>query len=148
MCIPSYVFFHVRSCIHSFVHNAHVQVVRTLSSGQHEGGGFVACAVSPRGGWVYAVAEDRTLYCFSTADGALEQTLKVRTSLNNYPYVSTCCGAYLCPFVHERGTYHTLTHVSLFIQVHEQDVIGLTHHPLQNLLATYAEDGLVKFWRP
>merc|ERR1712226_524761 len=53
------------------------QVIKSFSSGKREKGDFVAMTPSPKGEWLYGIAEDNTLYSFSVASGGLEGTMKV-----------------------------------------------------------------------
>eukprot|EP00038_Savillea_parva_P028250 m.63996 g.63996 ORF g.63996 m.63996 type:complete len:515 (-) comp8193_c1_seq2:294-1838(-) len=92
-----------------FIINIKGQVVKSFSNGKQVGGDMAALTPTPRGDFVYAVAEDRTLYCFNATDSAVAATLPA---------------------------------------LHEADVIGVTHHPHQNLVATYSSDGQLKLWKP
>ena len=84
------------------------QIIRTLTNAVAKDGDFVSCLISPKGAYVYAVAEDHQLYCFDAVSGKVE-------------------------------------HVQ---PVSEKDVIGMTHHPKQNIIATYAMDSQLKLWKP
>ena len=38
---------------------------------------LLTCAVSARGGWIFALGEDRNLYCFSTQSDAVEHVVSL-----------------------------------------------------------------------
>jgi WD40 repeat-containing protein SMU1 len=57
------------------VMNMQGQVIKSFASGKKEHGEFVCGTVSPKGEWLYAVTEDRTLFCFSMATAQIEHTI-------------------------------------------------------------------------
>jgi WD40 repeat-containing protein SMU1 len=91
-----------------YIINMKGQVAKSFTNGKEEGGDFTSVSASPRGDWVYAVAEDKQMYCFNATDGTIGGKLPV----------------------------------------HDRDVIGVAHHPHQNLVATFAVDGQMKLWKP
>jgi WD40 repeat-containing protein SMU1 len=62
-----------------YLMSARGAVVRVFEStiAREKGGDFTAAALSPRGGFVYAVTECGELHCFEAASGRLEHTLRV-----------------------------------------------------------------------
>jgi WD40 repeat-containing protein SMU1 len=119
-----------------YICNYQGQVVRTMTSGKDKGGDFVASCLSPRGEFLYCIAEDRTVYCFGLLTAKLEQSLAV-------------CLA------HRMACLYCLVSLDLTWMAHhqpqtgsERDLIGVTHHPHQNLVVTWGEDGLVRIFKP
>jgi WD40 repeat-containing protein SMU1 len=53
------------------------QVVKSFSNNVKAKGDFVACCISPRGDFLYGLAEDRKLYCFRMETGELEHSFEV-----------------------------------------------------------------------
>ncbi|EER13724.1 wd-repeat protein, putative [Perkinsus marinus ATCC 50983] len=52
------------------------QLLKSYESGKRDGkGDFLALCTSHAGRWIYAAAEDRTIYCFDTATGELENVV-------------------------------------------------------------------------
>lgn len=48
-----------------------------MTSGKRDKGDFMSCILSPRGEWVYAIAEDGVMYCFQLITCTLESTVPV-----------------------------------------------------------------------
>lgn len=62
-------------CDSIFIMNMGGQVLRSFAVTKKEHGDFIASTISPKGEWLYAVTEDKTLYCFSLTTGQLEHTI-------------------------------------------------------------------------
>ncbi|CAH2267969.1 jg8419 [Pararge aegeria aegeria] len=107
---------------------------------------FVNEAVfTPDGHSVLSASSDGTVKVWSVRTGECTATLKPLGS--GEPPVNSLLLTPKNPD-HFVVCNRTNTVVIMNMQIHEKAVIGMTHHPHQNLLATYSEDGLLKLWRP
>lgn len=53
------------------------QIVKTFTNAVAEGGDFITCVLSPRAEFIYAVGEDRKLYCFNAFTCKMEQLIEL-----------------------------------------------------------------------
>jgi WD40 repeat-containing protein SMU1 len=90
-----------------YIMNLKGQVIKIYNSPVSSAGHIVCCTLSPRGEYLYAIAEDCILYCFNLKNEKLEHQLKV----------------------------------------HEKEVIGISHHPNLNLIATFSREGKLNLWK-
>lgn len=127
-------------------------IVRSFSSGRRaaEGGALCCAALSPRARLVYAAGDDRVLYAFCALSGKLERTITVRMP-GTAIQISSCRIVQTADCRWTRNIRISIRFDEIEpppAQVHDKAVIGMAHHPHQNLLATYSEDGLLKLWKP
>jgi len=75
-----------------YIMNLKGQVLRTFSSEKNANCEFISCCLSPRGDWLYAIAEDCHLYCFNVSSGEMEHSMKVHDKevigLAHHPYLN------------------------------------------------------------
>jgi WD40 repeat-containing protein SMU1 len=58
--------------------NLRGDITAQFHAGMNTGENFITSIISPKGGFLYGVTEDNTLYCFSVKTKKLEHMIKVR----------------------------------------------------------------------
>jgi WD40 repeat-containing protein SMU1 len=83
-----------------YLMNLQGQQLKQYNTGKREGGDFVCGVASPKGKWVFCVAEDGNLYCFDTEteEGKLEHILDLEVdkdviALAAHPRLGFLCSA-------------------------------------------------------
>jgi len=78
-----------------YIMNLDGQVLKNFSNGKRKEGDFIGCKTSPKGEWVYCIAEDKTLYCFSVESGKLEHMIPAHEreiiGIDHHPHYNIVC---------------------------------------------------------
>jgi len=80
-----------------YVMNLQGGVLKSFKSGKkrEDRGDFLCCTVSPKGEWIYCIAEDHEMYCFSMNTGQLEHVMKVSErdviGTDHHPHTNLVC---------------------------------------------------------
>jgi WD40 repeat-containing protein SMU1 len=80
-----------------YIMNLQGGVLKSFKSGKkrEDRGDFLCCTVSPKGEWIYGVAEDHEMYCFSMNTGQLEHVMKVSDreviGTDHHPHSNLIC---------------------------------------------------------
>lgn len=105
------------------------QVLRTYTHGKEPNvADFRYATLSSSGKWLYGVAEDGSIYIFNFANGNLETNTSSFSSSTGITTTTTGEGG-INPW-------------------HNRTILGVAHHPHQNRIATWSDDGTVKMWLP
>lgn len=98
---------------------------------------FITATLSPRGRWAYCAAEDGQVYGFNLAHENGAKQGRILNGIGDGDRVSGDYGAAALvkkPRSRER-------------RCQRHQILGLAHHPHHGLLASHADDGLLKLWR-
>jgi WD40 repeat-containing protein SMU1 len=104
---------------------------------------FVAATVSPQGRFIYAIAEDRGLYVFSARSGQLEASGLPASGASGWQAGGDAAGA-----ATGGAAAAAATSAGSAAAAGVGDALGLAHHPLRNLLASFGPDGVLRVWQP
>lgn len=130
-------------------------VVKAFSSGKTGiGANFVACCTSPKGEFVHCLGQGPPLFHSCHRPSRPRHFLPRSSQCPARWPARRCRCRPLTIFRSRSGADGALYSFSTtagklerILQVHEKEPLGLAHHPHQNLLATFVDDGPLRLWR-